>query len=159
MEEAQLIELARSGDRDAFAQLLQRYEKPVYHQALRMVGSTEDAADMTQDAFIKAWQGLPNFQGGSSFSTWLYRITDNVCIDFLRRDFHRVHHMTRYNPTNPYLLSTFSKPYRMQFSISLHRKCFDWLTIWLKWLEPLNQGRNTMCFLEELVKTGKFCYF
>lgn len=86
MEEAQLIELARNGDRDAFAQLLQRYEKPVYHQALRMVGSAEDAADMTQDAFIKAWQGLPNFQGGSSFSTWLYRITGNVCIDFLRRE-------------------------------------------------------------------------
>lgn len=86
MEEAQLIGLAQNGDRDAFAQLLQRYEKPVYHQALRMVGSAEDAADMTQEAFLKAWQGLPAFQGGSSFSTWIYRITGNVCIDFLRRE-------------------------------------------------------------------------
>ena len=71
MEELQLIKQAQHGDRDAFAQLLEKYEKQVYHQALRMVNSPEDAADMTQEAFLKVWQGLPNFQGDSSFSTWL----------------------------------------------------------------------------------------
>ena len=86
MEEVQLIKKAQHGDRDAFAQLLERYEKQVYHQVLRMVSSPEDAADMTQEAFLKVWQGLPSFQGDSSFSTWLYRLTNNVCIDFLRRE-------------------------------------------------------------------------
>ena len=86
MEEKQLIRQAAQGDRDAFARLLERYQKQVYHQALRMVGSPEDAADMTQEAFFKVWQGLPGFQGDSSLSTWLYRLTNNVCIDFLRRE-------------------------------------------------------------------------
>ena len=85
-EETQLIRRAQCGDRDAFAQLLKRFKLPVYHQALRMVGHAEDAADLTQEVFLKVWQGLPSFQGDSTFSTWLYRLTSNACIDYLRRE-------------------------------------------------------------------------
>ncbi len=86
MLEERWIERARDGSQDAFARLLERYEKQVFHHALRMVGNSEDAADLTQDVFLKVWLGLPAFQGDSAFSTWLYRLTSNACIDFLRRE-------------------------------------------------------------------------
>ena len=86
MEENTLVVRAKGGDRDAFALLLTQYEKQVYHHALRMLRHPEDAADAAQEVFLKVWQGLPGFQGGSAFSTCLYRLTDNVCIDLLRRE-------------------------------------------------------------------------
>lgn len=86
MDEQNLIRLAKNGDQSAFEQLLDRYQKPVYHHALRMVGNPEDAADVTQEVFFKAWKSLPGFRGESGFSTWLYRLTDNAAIDLLRRE-------------------------------------------------------------------------
>lgn len=86
MNERQLISLARSGDQAAFGELMGRYEKQVYHQALRLLSNPEDAADVTQEVFFKVWRSLPSFQGDSSLSTWLYRLTDNAAIDLLRRE-------------------------------------------------------------------------
>ena len=65
------------------------YEKNVYNLALRMVNNREDAADLTQDAFIKAYNSLDSFRGDSKFSVWLYRIVSNLCLDFLRRQSRR----------------------------------------------------------------------
>ncbi len=86
MEEAKLIQQAKSGDQAAFGALMERYEKQVYHQALRLLSHPEDAADVTQEVFLKVWRSLPSFQGESSFSTWLYRLTGNAAIDLLRRE-------------------------------------------------------------------------
>lgn len=86
VEEQVWISQAASGNTHAFAHLVERYEKQVYHHALRLVGNPEDAADISQEVFWKAWRALPTFRGESRFSTWLYRLTDNACMDWLRRE-------------------------------------------------------------------------
>lgn len=84
INEKEIIERVLGGDTEAFSELVTRYEKTVYNLALRMVGDRSDAADMAQEAFVKAWTNLPSYRGESKFSAWLYRITTNVCLDFLR---------------------------------------------------------------------------
>lgn len=83
-QEAAIVRKVLSGDANAFETLVLEYEKNVYNIALRMTGNSEDAADMTQEAFIKAYNSLQSFRGDSKFSVWLYRIVSNVCLDFLR---------------------------------------------------------------------------
>ena len=85
MDEKELIQRVLSGDHEAFAQLVETHEKPVYNLCYRMCGNEEDARDLAQEAFLKAWRGLEFYKFESAFSTWLYRLTSNVCIDFLRR--------------------------------------------------------------------------
>ena len=85
MTAQELVKKAKQGDEDAFEQLVLDNQNKVYALALRMVNDRETAADLAQDAFVKAWQGLSSFQGESSFATWVYRLAANVCIDYLRR--------------------------------------------------------------------------
>ena len=84
MLDKDIIDRVNDGDAEAFEELVRRYEKTVFNIALRMVGDRDDAADMTQEAFIKAYGSLGSFHGNSRFSVWLYRITTNVCLDHLR---------------------------------------------------------------------------
>ena len=83
-QEAAVIQSVLDGDVNAFETLVKEYEKNVYNLALRMTGNSEDAADMSQEAFIKAYNSLSSFRGDSKFSVWLYRIVSNVCLDYLR---------------------------------------------------------------------------
>lgn len=83
--EKKLVELSISGDIEAFETLIQSHQKKVYNIALRMTKNPEDAQELAQDAFVRAFISIGKFRGDSSFSTWLYRITINVCTDFLRK--------------------------------------------------------------------------
>ncbi|MBQ4347202.1 MAG: sigma-70 family RNA polymerase sigma factor [Firmicutes bacterium] len=80
-----LVEEAREGSHSAFEELITQSERMVYNIALRMMGSEQDALDMAQEAYIKAFRGIKRFDGKSNFSTWIYRITVNSCLDELRK--------------------------------------------------------------------------
>ena len=80
-----LVKRSQKGDDAAFSKLVERYQGKVFSIALGMTKNREDAMDITQDAFVKVHRYLDNFQGNSSFYTWLYRIVVNLCIDHIRR--------------------------------------------------------------------------
>ncbi len=86
IREQEWIAAARKGDQDAFEKLVRLYEKRVLALTRRMCKNPEDAAEAAQEAFFAAWQGLKNFREESSFSTWLYRLASNACVDLLRRE-------------------------------------------------------------------------
>lgn len=81
-----LIRNAVRGNKEAFGELVRRYEKKVYNLAYSVLLNRDDAMDITQEAFIKAYEGLGGYKGGSQFFTWLYRIVVNLCIDFTRKE-------------------------------------------------------------------------
>ncbi len=83
-EDATLIEAARAGDLDAFETLVRRYTPIVYSHALRFFGETTAAEDVTQEVFIKVFRSLKDFDGRSRFTTWLYQVTRNACLDQVR---------------------------------------------------------------------------
>jgi RNA polymerase sigma-70 factor (ECF subfamily) len=82
----ELVARANAGDLDSFNQLVTRWERPIYALAYRTLGREEDARDVVQEAFLRAYRGLRGFKGQAKFSSWLYRITLNLCRDWIRRE-------------------------------------------------------------------------
>ncbi|MCD6221215.1 sigma-70 family RNA polymerase sigma factor [bacterium] len=86
MSEQQLVERAKNGDTKAFEELMKRTQTNIYNLGLRLLGNKEDAADLMQETYIKAYENLDRFEGRSSFSTWLYRIATNNALMKLRKE-------------------------------------------------------------------------
>ena len=80
--ERQVIEACQRGEREAFDQLVVRYQRNIYLLCYRYVNNHEDANDLTQEVFLRAWRAIGRFKGRSAFSTWLYRIGVNACLNF-----------------------------------------------------------------------------
>lgn len=83
--ERNLLEKAKNGDVLAFERLITEYQKKVFNIAFRMVGNYDDASELTQEVFIRVFKSLKNFKEQSLFSTWIYKITTNVCLDEIRK--------------------------------------------------------------------------
>lgn len=86
VSDEELVARSVAGDTDSFNQLIVRWERPIYALAYRHIGREEDARDVCQEAFLRAFRALPGFKGQAKFSSWLYRITLNLCRDWMRRE-------------------------------------------------------------------------
>ena len=82
----ELVARSVGGDADSFNQLILRWERPIYALAYRTIGREEDARDICQETFLRAYRALPRFRGQAKFSSWLYRIALNLCRDWMRRE-------------------------------------------------------------------------
>src|SRR5438105_14447687 len=84
MSDRDLVARARQGDSEAFTQLIMQYQVPLFNMALRMVGEREDAADIVQEAFVRAWEKIRTLRD-APFKSWLFQIAANLCYDHFRR--------------------------------------------------------------------------
>jgi RNA polymerase sigma-70 factor (ECF subfamily) len=82
----ELVARSNGGDPDSFNELIRRWERPIYALAYRQIGREEDARDVCQETFLRAYRALKGFRGQSKFSSWLYRIAINLCRDWMRRE-------------------------------------------------------------------------
>ena len=82
----ELVALSMGGDVESFNQLVLRWERPIYALAYRVIGREEEARDVVQETFLRAFRGIGNFRGQAKFSSWVYRIALNLCRDWIRRE-------------------------------------------------------------------------
>lgn len=85
LDEAMLLKRLQAGDKDAFSDWVLAHQRGIYGYCLRLTGSREDAEDLTQEVFVRAYRGIRRFRQQSQLSTWLYQIAHNACVDYLRR--------------------------------------------------------------------------
>ena len=85
LTDEELVAQSKRGDTESFNQLVKRWERPIYALAYRTLGREEDARDVAQETFLRAFRALPGFKGDAKFSSWIYRIALNLCRDWMRR--------------------------------------------------------------------------
>jgi RNA polymerase sigma-70 factor (ECF subfamily) len=100
-QERELLSQAAAGDETAFAALVEPHQRAMFRHCYRMLGSGTDAEDATQDALVRAWRGLPGFDGAGAFGGWLHRIATNVCLDRLRGQQRRLDPVAEVPPAGP----------------------------------------------------------
>jgi RNA polymerase sigma-70 factor (ECF subfamily) len=83
-DDENLVALCKAGDREAFSELVGKYQKQVYYLALRFLGDSDEAWDISQEVFLRAYRGIEKFRGGSTFKTWLYTIANNLIKNYYR---------------------------------------------------------------------------
>src|SRR5580658_7250495 len=138
-EEMQLVQRARHGDLRAYDELVKRYQERIYATIYHMTANHEDANDLAQEAFVKAYQALKSFKGGSSFYTWLYRIAVNKTINFLKQRKNKYHlslndiDMNAENDPDLVALTSHKTPFREAGLTELQKKLNEAL---LKLSEP-----------------------
>lgn len=140
-DDRQLVAQAQNGDPEAFAQLVGRYQKMVYNLALGKTGSHHDAEEVTQTAFLKAWQSIRSFQGKAAFSSWLYRLTVNAAIDLLRQ--RRAPALSLDDPDLPPLAD--GDPSPEEASLAAERRRLLWQAI-----DRLPEAQRTPLVLREM---------
>src|SRR5262245_57542931 len=86
LTDEELVARSKAGDAESFNQLIKRWERPIFALAYRTLGREEEARDVTQEAFFRAFRALKGFKGDAKFSSWLYRIALNLCRDTMRRE-------------------------------------------------------------------------
>lgn len=101
-----LVEEARKGNQKAFAELMDRYRDSVYYMLIKMVGNSSDAEDLTIEAFGKAFRNINNYTPTFAFSTWLFRIATNNCIDFIRKKKSTISSIDHHNETQESVTAT-----------------------------------------------------
>ena len=104
LSDKELIIKTQNGDTMALEELIYRYDKMVLRMAYKFTGDTDDAKDIYQEVFIRVYKGLSNFQFKSEFSTWLFRITSNVCISF-KRKYNKPNHLSLNDENNSEFIS------------------------------------------------------
>lgn len=128
-DDTPLVRRAQSGDEDAYEELVRRHQHRIYGLCYHLTSNHEDAADLAQDAMIKAWKALRSFKGDSSFYTWLYRIAYNTVLNHLKQRRNRTPHLSlddldfnaEHTPELLELISTIT-PRRDVSLAELHRK-------------------------------------